>query len=234
MSGMKISKAGGNCKNFEELAITVFATKEYIMSMEDTYTTILRRGRAEVKVQGSRFIALAVPGTTREEIDPVLESVRKEYFDATHHCYAYRLGTGREAYRMHDDGEPAGTGGRPILAAIDREGLTDVVVVVTRYFGGTKLGVGGLSRAYGEAATQALRDAGRETRYVVAELELVFSHDVTSAVMHCISRFQARIVDTAYDDQVRMRVEIRQSMVGELNDRLVEQTGGRAAVKSSS
>jgi uncharacterized YigZ family protein len=221
---------GGNCKNFEELAITEFAIKEYIVSMEDAYTTIQRRGTAEVKVQGSRFIALAVPGATREEIDPLLESVRKEYFDATHHCYAYRLGTGREAYRMHDDGEPAGTGGRPILTAIDREGLTDVVVVVTRYFGGTKLGVGGLARAYGEAATQALRDAGRETRYLVAQLDLTFSHDLTSAVMHCISRFQARILDTTYDDQVHMRVEIRQSAAAELNDRLVEQTGGRAMV----
>ncbi len=198
--------------------------------MKDTFTTIQRRGTAEVKVQGSRFIALAVPGATREEIDPVLESVRKEYFDATHHCYAYRLGTGGEAYRMHDDGEPAGTGGRPILTAIDREGLTDVVVVVTRYFGGTKLGVGGLARAYGEAAVQALRNAGRETRFVMSELDVVFPHDVTSAIMHCISRNQARIVETSYDEHVRMRVEIRQSAVGELKAKLVEQTGGRAVV----
>ncbi len=200
------------------------------MSMEDTYTTILRRGTAEVKVQGSRFIALAVPGARREEIERVLESVRKEYFDATHHCYAYRLGTGREAYRMHDDGEPAGTGGRPILTAIDREGLTDVVVVVTRYFGGTKLGVGGLARAYGEAAGEALRNAGRETRFVMSELDVIFPHEVTSAVMHCISRTQARIVETAYEEHVRMRVEIRQSAAGELKDRLVEQTGGKALV----
>ena len=225
MSGMKISYVEGNCKNFEE-----YAVKGYITMMDDTYTTIQRRGTAEVKVQGSRFVALAVSGGTREEIDPLLESVRKEYFDATHHCYAYRLGTGKEAYRMHDDGEPAGTGGRPILTAIDREGLTDVVVVVTRYFGGTKLGVGGLARAYGEAATQALRDAGRETRYLVVQLDLTFSHDLTSAVMHCISRLQARILETAYDEQVHMRVEIRQSMAGELQDRLVEQTGGKAMV----
>jgi uncharacterized YigZ family protein len=228
MSGKKISKVEGNCKNFEE-----YAVKGYITKMDDTYTTIQRRATAEVKVQGSRFVALAVAGATREEIDAVLESVRKEYFDATHHCYAYRFGTGREAYRMHDDGEPAGTGGRPILTAIDREGLTDVVVVVTRYFGGIKLGVGGLARAYGEAATQALRDAGRETRYVVAQLELAFSHDLTSAVMHCISRFQARIIETGYDEQVHMRVEIRQSMAEELKTRLVEQTGGRAAVRLS-
>jgi uncharacterized YigZ family protein len=201
--------------------------------MEDTFTTIQRRGVAEVKVQGSRFIALAVPGATREEIDPVLESVRKEYFDATHHCYAYRLGTGREAYRMHDDGEPAGTGGRPILTAIDREGLTDVVVVVTRYFGGTKLGVGGLARAYGEAAGEALRNAGRETRFVMSELDVIFPHEVTGAVMHCISRIQARIVETAYDEHVRMRLEIRQSAAGELKDRLVEQTGGKAIIGPS-
>jgi uncharacterized YigZ family protein len=201
--------------------------------MEDTYATIQHRGTAEVKVQGSRFIALAVPGATREEMDSVLESVRKEYFDATHHCYAYRFGTGREAYRMHDDGEPAGTGGRPILTAIDREGLTDVVVVVTRYFGGTKLGVGGLARAYGEAAGRALRDAGRETRFVMSRLDVVFPHEVTSAVMHCLSRIQARIVETAYDEHVRMRVEIRQSAAGELKDRLVEQTGGKAIISAS-
>jgi len=200
------------------------------MLMKDTFITIQHRGLAEVKVQGSRFIALAVSGTTREEIEPVLESVRREYFDATHHCYAYRLGTGKEAYRMHDDGEPAGSGGRPILTAIDREGLTDVLVVVTRYFGGTKLGVGGLARAYGDAAVEALRNAGRETRFVMSELDVTFPHEVTSAVMHCISRIQARIVETAYDEHVRMRVEIRQSAAGELKDRLVEQTGGKAVV----
>lgn len=105
------------------------------------------------------------------------------------------------------------------------------MVVVTRYFGGAKLGVGGLARAYGEAAGQALRDAGRETRFVMSELEVIFPHEVTSAVMHCISRIQARIVETVYEAHVRMRVEIRQSAAGELKDRLVEQTGGRAAVR---
>ncbi len=113
----------------------------------DHYHTICAEARLETKVQGSRFIGISLPVRTKEDAAAALKAIKKEFFDATHHCYAYRLGPGGDQFRSSDDGEPGGTGGRPILAAIERRGMSDVMVVVVRYFGGTKLGIPGLGRA---------------------------------------------------------------------------------------
>ena len=120
--------------------------------VHDEYVTLKGESGGELKVQGSRFISTAYSAGSAEEVEKIVAARRKKYHDASHHCYAYRLGPGGETFRINDDGEPSGTGGRPILAAIDREGLTDTLVMVTRYFGGIKLGTGGLARAYGQAA----------------------------------------------------------------------------------
>jgi len=195
--------------------------------MDDTYYTINLRTQHEIKVRGSRFLAEVVPVEQRSEAEEALAAIRKEFHDATHHCYAYRIGSKGELYRLHDDGEPGGTAGRPILAAIDHLSLTNVLVVVTRYFGGTKLGVGGLARAYGEAAASVLQAAGRKTCYRVAYCEVRFPHEYTSVVMRLVAHHQARIVETSYDDQVLMRIEIRTSMAERLRADLVESTRGQ-------
>jgi len=197
--------------------------------MDDSYTTINRRSRCETKVQGSRFIADAVPAEDRLLAESVLEEVRKASHDATHHCYAYRIGKQGEAYRLHDDGEPGGTAGRPILAAIDRHGLTNVLVIVTRYFGGTKLGVGGLTRAYGDAAEGALREAGTRECYVMERVAVRFAHAHTATVMRVASQLHARVVATAYDEQVLMTLEIRRSLSARLRDGLTEALRGQLA-----
>ncbi|MBP1656213.1 MAG: hypothetical protein H6Q31_814 [Bacteroidetes bacterium] len=188
--------------------------------MDDTYTTIEHRCRCETKVQGSRFIADVFPVGERVQAEEALEDIRKTLHDATHHCYAYRIGKKGEMYRLHDDGEPGGTAGRPILAAIDRHGLTDVLVIVTRYFGGTKLGVGGLARAYGDAAEQALREAGERICYLTEPCTVRFAHAHTAAVMRIVSQLHARIVETKYDEQVLMTLEIRRSLAARLRDEL--------------
>jgi uncharacterized YigZ family protein len=192
----------------------------------DTYRTIRTPARLETKVQGSRFIGISFPVRTREEAVAALKGIKKEFYDATHHCYAYRLGPAGAEFRSGDDGEPGGTGGRPILAAIDRKGMRDVMVVVVRYFGGTKLGIPGLGRAYGHAADAVLEASEPQECHVTVRLEAAFPHEHTHAVMHVISEFGAKVVDTTYDEEVHLAVEIRSSLAEQLRRQLVDRTAG--------
>jgi uncharacterized YigZ family protein len=197
--------------------------------MVDTYHTIARRSTVETKIRGSRFHADAVPVEDRTAAEAVLEETRKRFYDATHHCYAYRLGPGGEAYRIHDDGEPGNSAGRPILAAIDHHSLTNVIVVVTRWFGGTKLGVGGLVRAYGEAAAGALTAAGSLTCYLTTECSIRFPHAHISTVMRMCSAREVKILATGYDEHVQMRLEVRRGGLERLTADLIEATHGQLA-----
>ena len=196
----------------------------------DHYRTVRIEARLETKVQGSRFIGITLPVRTREDAAAALKAIKKEFFDATHHCYAYRLGAEGEQFRSSDDGEPGGTGGRPILAAIERRGMSDVMVVVVRYFGGTKLGIPGLGRAYGQAADAALDAAEPLERFAMDRRTVTFSHEQTHAVMHLVSEFGARIVDTSYDEEVHLTIEIRKSHTEKLLQSLVERTAGKITI----
>lgn len=157
--------------------------------------------------------------------------MRKEYPDATHHCHAYRLGTDQKLFRFHDDGEPSGSAGRLILVAIDALALTDIVVVVTRYFGGTKLGVGGLARAYGDAARRVLESAAVVTKYRTGLLEATFPHAYIGVVMHAVATTGVKIIDTSYDEDVHLRIEVRLSKIDEFRSVLIDQTNGNVSVK---
>ncbi len=198
--------------------------------VHDEYLTIERDARSELKVEGSRFIATARRIAAEKDARQILDSVRKEFFDATHHCYAYRIGSDGTQFRYNDDGEPAGSGGKPILGAIDRASLTGLVVVVSRYFGGTKLGIGGLSRAYGSAAEASLKAAGRVTRYVTETIKAAFPHACVGGVMSVVSRTGAKITDTTYDEEVHLTLEIRKSRAAELRSGLVDQTSGNIRI----
>jgi len=199
--------------------------------MVDSYTTIQRPSRAELRILGSRFIALAEPIQTKQDPATVLERLKREYFDATHHCYAYRLGPTGDLFRSNDNGEPAGSAGKPILAAIERVGLTNVMVVVIRFFGGTKLGVRGLVHAYGDVATSALLAAEPLVCYASDTLVVVFPHNLVSNVMHVVGKTGARIAETTYDEDVHLVLEIRRSKTEELKELLVERTSGNITVK---
>lgn len=198
--------------------------------IDDAIRTLKGETRARTKVLGSIFLAEAAPVQTAAGAEEFIRRVRVELFDATHHCSAWRLGPGPDRYRLHDDGEPAGTAGRPILAAIDRAGLADVVVVVTRWFGGTKLGVGGLARAYGQAADLALAAGDIVTRFEHTLLTVTFTHDRTSAVMRAAALAGARIAGTTYDHDAHLVLEIRRSRADALRSALVEATRGTAVI----
>jgi uncharacterized YigZ family protein len=200
-------------------------------TMTDEYKTLRGEVRTETKVQNSRFIATALSTVTTDEVEQFIAETRKHFHDATHKCYAYRIGTDGTQYRSNDDGEPGGSGGRPILAAIDRFGLTDVTVIVTRYFGGTKLGVRILSRAYGDSAENALAQAEHVVRYKMEVLETSFPHSQISNVMHIVSKLGARILDTTYDEEVHVRLEARSSKLGHLRSSLLNQTSGNISIK---
>jgi uncharacterized YigZ family protein len=193
--------------------------------MEDEYVTLGGAADAELRVKGSRFLAVALPVHRKDAAEAAVKDVARRHHDATHTCYAFRLADG-DCWRAHDGGEPAGTAGRPILAAIDRAGVTDALVVVARWFGGVKLGAGGLARAYSDAAALALVHAPHESRFRVEVVEAVFPHARTGDVMHAVSRSGARIRETTYDDEVHLTLEVRQSKLELLSAELVERTAG--------
>ena len=192
----------------------------------DEYVTIRGRTEAALTVRGSRFLALAAPVVMRDGCEAEIRAARGRYHDATHHCYAYRLGPDGAQFRAHDDGEPAGSAGRPILAVIDGAGLLGVIVVVTRYFGGTKLGVGGLARAYRDASALAVARAERTTRVVCSLLGVSFPHACVGPVMRAVAAAGGRVSSAKYDSAVEMEIEIRTSRLEELRSALLERTSG--------
>lgn len=129
------------------------------MPGSDTYKTLKSPARGIFREKGSRFISFAVPVFSVEEVKPIIEAYKKEYHDGRHHCYAYIIGQNKNVWRVNDDGEPSGTAGKPILGQINSHGLTNIMIIVVRYFGGTLLGVSGLINAYRTAAAEAIKNS---------------------------------------------------------------------------
>jgi uncharacterized YigZ family protein len=201
--------------------------------MVDEYQSIKAASTALVKIEGSKFIADAFPAEHQSQAEAALANVRKKYHDATHHCFAYALGREGIEFRYSDDGEPSGTAGVKILTAIQSRNLSDIIVVVTRYFGGTKLGTGGLGRAYFDSASQALLNAEVIQKIVTEEVEITFPYDETSRVMNVLSHLRAKVLDTIYDDDVTLHISVRKSLNAALGETLVDATRGNIAIKHS-
>jgi uncharacterized YigZ family protein len=198
---------------------------------DDSFITLQDAVTFEWKVRDSRFIGHAAPICDPQASESFLQRIRKEYHDATHHAFAWRLGTGREsACRFSDAGEPSGTAGKPIMDALDGRGLTDVVCVVTRYFGGTKLGTGGLIRAYGGCAAGTLDRGKAVVKYKTGLMRITFSYELTGAVMQVIRKFETEILNTAYGSDTEMRLSIRLSRMEPFQRALRDSTSGRARV----
>lgn len=200
------------------------------MTDPDCYRVPAARGEALLVEKRSRFLALAAPAATPAEALALVAECRTAHHDAAHHTYAYRVGAEE---RYSDDGEPSGTAGRPIQSAIVAAGVESVAVVVTRYFGGVKLGPGGLVRAYGEAARDALAQAGSEERYHTLRVRVSFEFDLTSPVHHVMQKFEARTVDSTYTDRSHLTLELRRSRVASFSEALREATAGRAEVSDA-
>ena len=192
-----------------------------------TYQTITQSLHVPaITIDGSRFIVDVMPVSSAADALKSVDSIRKEWPDASHHCWAYRLHSSLQT-RSSDDGEPGGSAGRPILAQIEGHDLFDVVVVVTRYFGGTKLGVGGLIRAYGGSTGKALEQVEVKTVWETQPLDIIFSYDQTKSVEIVLRAYALMPTQTVFEEQVRMRLDVPDEKLGALRNALVQQTSGQ-------
>lgn len=186
----------------------------------DVYRTLAAPAEAIYTEKRSKFIAIALPVRTLEEVKARLEELQKKYYDARHVCYAYMLGHERTNFRANDNGEPSGTAGKPILGQINSNELTDVLVVVVRYFGGIKLGTSGLIVAYRTAAAEVLNAATFVERTVDDEVEVVFEYPFLNDVMRVVKEEGPAIVSQTYDMDCIMRLRIRRLSMPRLRERL--------------
>ena len=197
----------------------------------DEYWTLAGPGDAQTRVLGSRFLGRALPVSDFDEVAARLEEERKLHHDATHWCWAARLGAEINE-KSSDAGEPRGTAGAPILSAIQQRNLSDCVVIVTRYFGGTKLGRGNLARAYGECASLALDAAPRALRKILAVCRVRCSFDDQSLVYHVAQRFQATVEPKPAADHAEFVLRAAPAAMTALRTSLGEESRGRIAVES--
>jgi len=206
-----------------------------LRSMHTQYLTITAESRYEIeKLKGSRFLACALPVKSEDDALAYLEALRSEFHDARHHCSAWRLTPAGDPWRYSDDGEPSGSAGRPILKQIEGADLCDVIVVVIRWFGGTKLGVGGLMRAYG-TATRAVLEAA-ETKLVVLtkRVELRYPYGFEGAVQGLLSAGGQVPVDSKYGEEIMLALDVPLPQVDEFAAEFIERTAGRGKVDYSS
>lgn len=187
---------------------------------EDTYKTIQESAEAIYTEKRSKFIAIALPVRTLSEVKSFLEEYQKKYYDVRHVCYAYMLGAERKDFRANDNGEPSGTAGKPILGQINSRELTDVLVIVVRYFGGIKLGTSGLIVAYRMAASLALDEAPVIEKTVDEDVAVAFEYPFMNDIMRIVKEESPEILEQSYDMDCLMRLRIRKSMMGKLRARL--------------
>ena len=188
--------------------------------MTDEYRTLKTEGEGYYTDKRSKFLAFAHHVSTVEEIKEILARYRKKYFDARHVCYAYMLGPERLEFRANDDGEPSSTAGKPILGQINSNELTDILIVVVRYYGGVNLGTSGLIVAYREAAADAIAHSEIETRQVEEIITYDFPYPMMNDVMRIVKDMQPRIVSQTYDNTCEIKLSIRKSEAEQLKNRL--------------
>ncbi len=190
------------------------------MDLFDAYSSIAAPSEGLFKDNGSRFIALAFPVETEEEVKTIVAGLRKQYHDARHHCYAYRLGYKGDVFRSSDDGEPSGSAGRPILGQIDSVGLSDTLVVVVRYFGGIKLGIPGLIRAYKTSTADALAHAQVVEKIAGKWLRVSFGYEAMNAVMKVLKEMDLSQRGQDFGEQCSLEVRVRLSAMDSFREKM--------------
>jgi len=186
----------------------------------DIYKTIASTSQGIFKEKGSRFVSFAVPISSQEEIKPIIDKIRKEHHEARHHCYAYIIGYERIIWRVNDDGEPSGTAGRPILGQINSFGLTNIIIVVSRYFGGTLLGVSGLINAYRSAAESALRNAELTEKTVNEYYKITYPYISMNDVMKILKEENIGQSEQSFDIECNILLNFRVSVKEKVLNRL--------------
>lgn len=195
------------------------------MQIKDTYSSIAGPAEGLFKDNGSRFIAKAFPVETEAEVKAIVDALKKEYHDARHHCYAYRLGLDGGCWRANDDGEPSGSAGRPILGQIDSAGLSDILVVVVRYFGGIKLGIPGLIRAYKSSTADALAQAGVVEKIAGRNFMVEFPYLSMNSVMKVVKDLNLPQRNQSFAESCSMELRVRLSQVETFGDRMADIDG---------
>jgi uncharacterized YigZ family protein len=188
---------------------------------EDHYRTLAARAELTLKIERSEFLGIALPIASEDDFFTELARVQKKHFDATHHCWAFRL-FAESRSRSSDAGEPSGTAGRPILAAIEGAGVHDIGVIVVRWYGGIKLGTGGLSRAYRETAAETLRNAALLDRYVYERIGVIVPFDAISNVYRLVDPPNVVLVEQRYGEENEFTFDVRASVASAFRARLVE------------
>ena len=199
----------------------------------EKYLTINKEyGPEEIKEKGSRFISYLYPVNTKEEAEAIIQKLRKKFHDSTHVCFAYRIGEGEEEYfRYSDDGEPSGTAGVPIYNEIKSKEYFNVLAVVVRYYGGTKLGTGGLARAYGQSAKEVIEISKEVIEYLKKETSISFPYHFTGEMMRIINKYNLQIIsreDTAQG--INMKLAIPVALVDEVAQVVIKESSGKIKI----
>lgn len=187
---------------------------------DDTYLTVARLSEGLYKEKMSKFISFAIPVSTLDEVKETIARYQKEYYDARHVCWAYMLGHARTEFRANDTGEPSGTAGKPILGQINSFGLTDVLIVVVRYFGGIKLGTSGLIEAYRAAAADAIRANEIVERLVEDDIRILFEYPFMNDVMRIVKEEGPTVLSQYFELDCEMTLRQRRSLMSRLRERL--------------
>ena len=191
----------------------------------DTYKSISAPSQGIYKDKGSKFLSFAFPVQTEEEVKPIIDSLKKEYYDARHHCYAYRIGQFGDIWRANDDGEPSSTAGRPILGQILSSELSDILIVVVRYFGGIKLGIPGLIRAYKSSTADALANAEIIEKIASKVFRVHFGYMSMNSVMKILKDLELEQKNQKFDMECSIDVTVRLSLVDTFSERMNDVDG---------
>jgi uncharacterized YigZ family protein len=190
----------------------------------DSFLSIANESRGIYREKASKFIAIALPVSTEDEVKEKLDELRKTYHDANHHCYAYRLGLGNQLYRMNDDGEPSGSAGKPIYGQILSTGLSDILVVVVRYFGGTKLGIPGLIHAYKTSAREALDQAEIFEKVIVVQFRVSFDYVRMNEIMRILKDEGVKIIHQSAGELCEIDFRVRKNRQNQVENRVKKLT----------
>lgn len=195
------------------------------MTNKDYYFTIAQKGQAEYKDRGSRFLAFAYPVAAVEEVKPILDELKKEHPKASHYCFAYKIGLDGDQFRVNDDGEPSGTAGKPIFGSIESKQLTNILIVVVRYFGGTLLGVPGLINAYKSAAVLVLQTIPVIQKAVEENRSLHFDYTIINEVMIIVKQYNCNIIRQDLQLFCHMEIGVPRNRLAEVDFKLKDIRG---------
>jgi len=197
---------------------------------EEPYKVIYTNGIAIVEEKKSKFIAITKPILAQEDADAILSEIKKEYWDARHHCYAYVLGDRNETAKCSDDGEPSQTAGKPILDVLYNAQIHNAMIVVVRYFGGTLLGTGGLVRAYQKAASEGLSKSTILELHRGRKANIDIDYTALGKIQYILSQNNCIILDTVYEGEVQLKILIPEDMVKITEKKILDQTGGKSHI----